>query len=107
MEVLQHCRAGALLLAILAAVHAPRLHGQPPAPAADSVPAQIATALTAYRAPARGSSADYGAAQALRTVYAQRANAPLWSRDGHATAQAQAVLRIHGAQCLCGTVIDQ
>jgi len=93
MEVLQHCRAGALLLAILAAVHAPRLHGQPPAPAAESVPAQIATALTAYRAPARGSSVDYGAAQALRTVYAQRANAPLWSHDGRATAQAQAVLR--------------
>jgi L,D-transpeptidase YcbB len=93
MEVPQHRRAGILLLAICGAVPALELHAQQPAQAADSVPAQIATALTAYRAPARGPSVDYGAAQALRTVYAQRANAPLWSRDGHATAQAQAVVR--------------
>ena len=93
MELLQHCRAGTLLLTMLGAVPAPQLHAQQPAQAADSVPAQIVVALTAYRAPARSSSVDYGAAQALRTVYAQRANAPLWSRDGHTTAQAQAVLR--------------
>jgi len=93
MEMLQRRRAGTLLLAILGAVHAPGPSAQQPVQAADSVPAQIAAALTDYRAPARSSAVDYGAAQALRTVYAQRANAPLWSHDGRATAQAQAVLR--------------
>jgi murein L,D-transpeptidase YcbB/YkuD len=61
---------------------------------AEGVPARIATALTAYRAPARAASVDHGAAAALRDVYAQRANVPLWSHEGHATAQAQAVVRI-------------
>jgi len=92
MEGLQHCRPAILLVAILGAVAAPQLRAQQPAPAADGVPAQIASALAAYRAPARSSSVDYGAAQALRTVYAQRDNAPLWSRAGQATAQAQALL---------------
>ncbi|HEV3181570.1 MAG TPA: L,D-transpeptidase family protein [Steroidobacteraceae bacterium] len=91
MDVLQHCRPGILLLAILTAVHAPELRSQQPAQAADGVQAQIATAVAAYRAPARSLSVDYGATQALRSVYAQRTNAPLWSRDGHATAQAQAL----------------
>ena len=91
MEGLQHCRPAILLVAILGAVAAPQLRAQQPAPAADGVPAQIASALAAYRAPARSSSVDYGAAQALRTVYAQRDNAPLWSRAGQATAQAQAL----------------
>src|SRR5215468_2787003 len=55
--------------------------------------AAVADALAAYRAPARSATVDYGAAQALRTVYAQRNNALLWSRDGQLTTQAQAVIR--------------
>src|SRR5215472_446687 len=86
-------RPGLILLAALAAIHAPELRAQQPAPAADGVQAQIATAVAAYRAPQRSGSVDYGATQALSTVYAQRANAPLWSRDGRATPQAQAVIR--------------
>jgi L,D-transpeptidase YcbB len=89
----QYCRPGVLLLSILAAVHAPQLRSQPAAQAADGLPAQIAAAVAAYRAPQRRSSVDFGATQALRDVYAQRANAPLWSRDGHATTQAQALVR--------------
>ena len=91
--MLQHCRPGLVLFAILAGVQAPELRSQPAAPVAEGVQAQIATAVAAYRAPQRSSSVDYGATQALRTVYAQRANAPLWSRDGHATAQAEALVR--------------
>jgi L,D-transpeptidase YcbB len=63
------------------------------AAAPDPLRAEIATALTAYRMPARASSVDYGAAAALPAVYAQRGNAPLWSRDGVATAQAQALVQ--------------
>jgi L,D-transpeptidase YcbB len=92
MPVPHHGRRGLLLLAVLGAVQAPQLRAQS-AQVADGVPAQIAAALTAYRAPQRSSSVDYGAAQALRSVYAQRANAPLWSRDGQVTPQAQALLR--------------
>ena len=91
--MLQHTRPGLILLAALAAVHAPELRSQQPAPVAEAVQAQIASAVAAYRAPPRPSSVDYGATEALRTVYAQRANAPLWSRDGHATPQAQALIR--------------
>ena len=91
--MLQHSRPGLILLAALAAVHAPELRSQQPAPSAEGVAAQIATAVAAYRVPQRSSSVDYGATQALRSVYAQRANAPLWSRDGDATPQAQALIR--------------
>jgi murein L,D-transpeptidase YcbB/YkuD len=91
--MLQHSRPGLILLAALASVHAPELRSQQPAPVAEGVQAQIATAVAAYRVPQRSSSVDYGATQALRSVYAQRANAPLWSRDGHATPQAQALIR--------------
>ncbi len=66
----------------------PQETAQPGGPVA----AQIAAALGAYRAPARASSVDYGAAAALRSVYAQRGNAPLWSRDGRATPQALALV---------------
>jgi murein L,D-transpeptidase YcbB/YkuD len=86
-------RPGFMLLAVvLAAMHAPELRSEPVGQAADGLPAQISSALAAYRAPPRSSSVDYGAAQALPAVYAQRANTPLWSRDGHATAEAQALL---------------
>jgi len=88
----QYCRPGVLLLSILAAVHAPQLRSQPSAQAADGVSAQIAAAVAAYRAPQRRSSVDFGATQALRSIYVQRANAPLWSRDGNATAQALALV---------------
>jgi murein L,D-transpeptidase YcbB/YkuD len=87
-----YCRHGVLLLSLLASVHAPQLRSQPSAQAAGDLPGQIAAAVAAYRAPQRSSSVDYGATQALRSVYAQRANAPLWSRDGHATTQAQALM---------------
>jgi murein L,D-transpeptidase YcbB/YkuD len=91
--MLQHSRPGLILLAALAAVHAPELRSQQPAPSAEGVQAQIATAVAAYRVPQRSSSVDHGATQALRSVYAQRANAPLWSRDGQATPQAEALIR--------------
>jgi murein L,D-transpeptidase YcbB/YkuD len=91
--VLHHCRPGLVLVAILAGVQAPELRSQPAAPVAEGVQAQIATAVAAYRAPQRSSSVDYGATQALRSVYAQRADAPLWSGDGHPTAQALALVR--------------
>jgi len=91
--MLQHTRPGLVLLAALTAVHAPELRSQQPAPVAEGVQAQIATAVAAYRVPQRSSSVDYGATEALRSVYAQRANAPLWSRDGRATPQAQALIR--------------
>jgi L,D-transpeptidase YcbB len=81
-----------LPLAILATVHPAALRSQERAGAADGVPAQIAKLAANYRAPPRRSSVDYGAAQALRDVYAQRADEPLWSRGGQATAQAQALL---------------
>ena len=86
-------RLGVWLLAVLGGVHALELRAQAPAQSPDGVRAEIATAVAAYRAPTRSSSVDYGATQALRNVYAQRANEPLWSRDGHATAQAQALMR--------------
>jgi L,D-transpeptidase YcbB len=82
-----------LLAAVVAGLHSGGLRSQEPEQAADSVQAEISKALAAYRFPARRSSADYGASQALRSVYAQRANAPLWSHDGRASAQAQAVVR--------------
>ena len=82
-----------LLAAVVAGFHSGGLRSQEPEQAADSVQAEISKALNAYRFPARRSSADYGASQALRSVYAQRANAPLWSRDGRESAQAQAVVR--------------
>ncbi len=86
-------RPGVWLVALFAVVHTAAVRSQQSTPAADGVPAQIAKAVAAYRAPARSSSVDYGAAQALRDIYAQRANAPLWSRAGQPTPQAQALLR--------------
>src|SRR5262245_24933895 len=81
-----------LLAVVLTAVQAAPLRAQQPAQG-EGQQAQIASAVAAYRAPQRGSSVDYGATQALRDVYTQHANAPLWSRDGHATVQAQALIR--------------
>jgi L,D-transpeptidase YcbB len=92
MTMPRHSSPAVLLAAMLAGFQSPA-HAQPTTQAADSVQAQVAEALSAYRAPARRSSVDYGASQALRSVYAQRANSPLWSRDGRTTAPAQAILR--------------
>jgi L,D-transpeptidase YcbB len=80
------------LAAIVAFVHTGAAHAQP-APAPAALPAAIGRALAAYRAPVRPSAVDYGATAALPAVYAQRANAPLWSREGEPTAQAQTVMR--------------
>jgi len=89
-----HRRPCSMLLAVvLTTVQASQLCAQQTMQAAEGVQAQIASAVAAYRVPQRSSSVDYGATQALRSSYAQRANAPLWSRDGHATAQAQALVR--------------
>jgi len=93
MHVPRRCRPEMWLFAAVAGIYALELRAQAAAPPPDGIRAEIATAVAAYRAPARGSSADYGATQALRSVYAQRANEPLWSRDGHATAQAQSLVR--------------
>jgi len=79
------------LLAALGGAHLLAPHAQAQAP--DGMQAQIAAAVAAYRAPVRSSAVDYGVAPALRGVYAQRANEPLWSRNGQATAQAQAMVR--------------
>ena len=62
------------------------------AAAGTGVPAQIVAVLAGDGSLTRSSSPDHGAAQALHAAYAARANAPLWSRDGHATPQAGAVL---------------
>jgi murein L,D-transpeptidase YcbB/YkuD len=81
------------LVALLAILHAAELRAEQAPASTAEIQAQIAQAVAAYRPPARRASDNYGAPQALRDVYAQRANAPLWSRDGQATAQAQALVR--------------
>ena len=73
----------------LAAGHAAGLGAQTP----EAVRAQIAAALAAQGPLTRQGSPEHGATQALRAAYAQNANSPLWSRDGRATAQAQALVR--------------
>jgi hypothetical protein len=75
----------AALIAALAVVHSHGLAAQP----APSAQAQIAAAVAAE---GQGSARDHGAAQALRALYAGSANVPLWSHDGRATSQAQALL---------------
>ena len=82
------CLAGAL-----AVFHSGALCSQESGVLAGTVEAEIDKAVAAYRAPARSaSSVDYEAAQALRDIYAGRADAPLWSHDGHPSAQAEALL---------------
>jgi murein L,D-transpeptidase YcbB/YkuD len=86
-------RLGVLAIPLLAVLHAVELRAEQPAPANDDVRAQIARAVDVYHPPGRAPAVDYGAAQALRTVYAQRANAPLWSQDGQPTPQARALVQ--------------
>ena len=83
---------GVLLAAIFVGLYSITLRAQETPHPSARLQAQVADALATYRAPARSATVDYGAAQALRTVYAQRDNALLWSRDGHLTTQAQAVI---------------
>ena len=61
-------------------------------PSADAVQTQIAAALAADGSLIRGRARQHGAAQALRTVYANRADMPLWSREGRLTPQGGALL---------------
>jgi L,D-transpeptidase YcbB len=82
-------RIAIALIAALAGVRSPDLAAQ----AAAGVPAQIAQAIPGGTSLPGRKSPDHGAAQALRTVYARTANTPLWSREGHATPQAEGVLR--------------
>jgi murein L,D-transpeptidase YcbB/YkuD len=82
------CLAGAL-----AVFHSGALCSQESGVLAGTVEAEIDKAVAAYRAPARSaSSVDYEAAQALHDTYDRRAHAPLWSHDGHPSAQAEALL---------------
>jgi murein L,D-transpeptidase YcbB/YkuD len=83
------CGLAVALIAALAAGYSPDAAAQ----SAAGVAAQIAKAIPAGNSLPGRKSPDHGAAQALRTVYARSANAPLWSRDGHPTPQAEGVLR--------------
>jgi len=84
----RHRGVTTLLAASLAASASFALSAQP----ADGVRAQIAAAITADGSLIRGRAREHGAAQALRTVYANRGDAALWSRDGRLTPQAEALL---------------
>ena len=64
------------------------LAAQPPG----GVPAQIAMALPTAGKLFSSAARTHDAYPALQKVYAERANLPLWSRDGVATPQARALL---------------
>ena len=87
------CRLGVLSTALLAVLQAGESRAAEQGQTNDDVRTQIDRAVGLYHPPARTASVDYGAAQALSAVYAQHANAPLWSRDGQATAQARALVQ--------------
>jgi L,D-transpeptidase YcbB len=80
--------AGAMLLATLAAAGSGSVSAQP----AGGVAAQIAKLIATDGSLIRGRAREHGAPLALRTVYANHADVPLWSRDGRLTPQAQALL---------------
>jgi L,D-transpeptidase YcbB len=82
-------RLALALLVALAGGYCPDLVAQTPA----GLAAQIAEAIPGGNSLPGRKSPDHGAAQALRIVYARTANAPLWSHDGHPTAQAEGLLR--------------
>jgi L,D-transpeptidase YcbB len=82
-------RTIAAVLAACAALTAGDLAAQP----TGSVPAQIAAAAASTQVPRRKSAPDHGETQALRRVYEQRANAPLWSVAGNPTPQARSLVR--------------
>jgi hypothetical protein len=62
------------------------------AASADGVRSQIADAVASASAILDQSTSAHGGSQALQSVYSGSGNSPLWSRDGTATRQAQALL---------------
>ncbi|HXY76314.1 MAG TPA: L,D-transpeptidase family protein [Steroidobacteraceae bacterium] len=63
------------------------------AQASGALPEAIAAAIPSNSPRARKTSPAHGAAEALPAVYARSGDAPLWSRDGHASVQAEALVR--------------
>jgi len=86
----RHCREVVTALAVALAAGASGGVGAQPA---DGVRAEIASAIAADGALIRGRAREHGAVAALRTVYASRADTPLWSHDGRLTPQAEVLLR--------------
>ena len=86
-------RQGGRILIALVAVLAAAQPADLAAQTIEAVRAQIAQLIPGGKSLPGRRYPDHGAAQALRTVYARTANAPLWSREGRATAQAEAVLQ--------------
>jgi murein L,D-transpeptidase YcbB/YkuD len=85
------CARSALgLLFAAAAWTSPSLHAQTTA----DVRAQIEQALPAAQGQLGKSALSQGAYPALQQLYAASGGALLWSRDGHATEQARALLRV-------------
>jgi len=78
----------AVLLTTLAAGLSWAVSAQP----TGGVAAEIAKLVAADGSLIRGRAREHGAPAALRSLYAQRADAPLWSRDGQPTSQARALL---------------
>src|SRR6266403_6024757 len=85
----QRRRCGiAAMLVLLSAFVSSDLH----AASTDSVRLQIAGAIAGAGAILDQSAVAHGGAQALQSVYSGSGNAPLWSREGRATRQAEALL---------------
>jgi murein L,D-transpeptidase YcbB/YkuD len=81
-------RGIAAMLLMLSALANVDLH----AASADSVRSQIAGAIASASAMLDQSAVAQGGSQALQSVYSGTGNAPLWSREGRATRQAEALL---------------
>jgi murein L,D-transpeptidase YcbB/YkuD len=77
----------AILLVLSAFAGAP-----PRAAGTDGVPAEIAKAIPGADALLGASTVAHGGAQALQGAYFATGDTPLWTREGRATPQAQAVL---------------
>jgi murein L,D-transpeptidase YcbB/YkuD len=85
----QRWRCGiAAMLVLLSAFVSSDLH----AASADSVRSQIAGAIASASSILDQSAVAHGGSQALQSVYSGSGNAPLWSREGGATRQAEALL---------------
>jgi L,D-transpeptidase YcbB len=83
----RRCGIGAALL-LFAAFSSFGLHAE----SADGVRFQIQGMLVAASATLNHAAVAHGASRALQSVYAATGNAPLWSREGRATRQAEALL---------------
>jgi L,D-transpeptidase YcbB len=87
----RHSRRGpTVVLLVIAACGAASLH----ADSSDSMRAQIGAALSGVNALLDESARTHAGMQALQAVYPQTGTALLWSRGGHATAQAQSLLAV-------------